>query len=391
MGCSAKVDPPPPPDPLPPRFATVPLELQVLETPMRALTSFDAGVEGLGVNGADHPVVVSAGRVFELLPEGPVARTLFTADGDPTRLGSVGTIAARHDGGAWLASENGVFVVDTRYVWRSGWTSNATQVVERASGPLGGIWVVGDRLVRYREDGGHQLTVPGLERVEALALTTDGARGFVTGRGALRLLSSSEEGIVAEAHVPELTLTNARSPVAGGAVLAALADEGLVVFDSRKTPSWRLLTGLQARALAVDPTSNALWIRTDTQLVVVDGELARATPIDVAQSPLKTLVLDGYGDVLMPVASGVLRLETGVDRRTVGFQTDIVPLVNRRCVACHSSYAQRSSFFAIAEDALSRVRSGDMPRCENGARCQQPLPATEAAVLESWVRGGKAP
>lgn len=392
VGCAAEIELPPlPAEPLPPRFVTVSLEPQVLEAPVRELTTVDGGVDAVGVNGADHPVVVSQGRVLELLPGGPVTRTLFAAESDPTRLGSVHTITPRLDGGTWLASETGLFVIDAHYVWRSGWATSATQVIERPNGGLNGLWLVGDGLVRQRAEGGHRLVVSGLERVDALALTADGSRGFVTGQGVLRVLSSTDAGVVSEAPVPELTLTNVRSPVAGRTLLAAQADEGLVVFDARKDPAWKLFTGLTVRAMVADPASNALWVRTDSQLVVIDGDLARATPLDGAQGPLPKLVIDAHGDVLMPVADGVLRFKTGVERLTVGFEADVGPLITRRCVTCHGWYAERATFSPLAEEALSRVRSGDMPRCENGVRCKQPLPAVEAALLEGWVRGGKAP
>jgi hypothetical protein len=62
-------------------------------------------------------------------------------------------------------------------------------------------------------------------------------------------------------------------------------------------------------------------------------------------------------------------------------------------VMCHADFTDIGVFSPIAEDALQRVRSGDMPRCTGGLPCpgEQHLTADDYAVLEGWIRGGKQP
>ena len=91
----------------------------------------------------------------------------------------------------------------------------------------------------------------------------------------------------------------------------------------------------------------------------------------------------------------------------VDFERDIVPLLAKRCVECHSGREPKGGLDLTSRDAvfkggesgsvisagkpleslmIERVTAGEMPPESRGQ--SQQLPATEIALLENWIAGG---
>ena len=107
------------------------------------------------------------------------------------------------------------------------------------------------------------------------------------------------------------------------------------------------------------------------------------------------LTVDRFGDVWVAEADGLSRKSLGSSgTERTSFAVDVLPWVQERCSMCHMNQTQNFEdyevFQAIAEDALIRVRSGDMPRCGGGVRCspEETLTSEQYAVLEQWIRDG---
>jgi len=96
------------------------------------------------------------------------------------------------------------------------------------------------------------------------------------------------------------------------------------------------------------------------------------------------------------LASGATVEIYGVSAETnrVGFAADLRPWIQTHCALCHSThtadFTDPAVFRARAEDALRRVRAGDMPRCNGALRCGPEQLLTDYPLLEGWIRGGYA-
>ncbi|MEW5740752.1 MAG: hypothetical protein AB1938_17625 [Myxococcota bacterium] len=351
-----------------------------------------APVEAVGATRAGTLVVAGDGRVQEVVAGALTRRTLY-ANGSLDALGAVAQVSPRVEGGAWLAAANGLFVLEGEYVSASPLSEGrggVFSVVERSAGALEGLWFASDSgLVRRKGSALDALLVPGLVTVKQVAISGDGARGFAAGEGGLRLLSVVEGRLMAQE--PVLTLTDVSHVAAGRTVLGALAREGLVIVDPGRTPAWRLfpLTGHTLLALAGDGTADVLWLRTADGVLAVEGDTVKR--LEVAAAASVSLALTPGGDVLVSSEDGVRRLRTGVGTTDVSFARDLAPWLSTTCGACHSTYTNLPDFAPRAEDALRRVKNGDMPRCDGSTRCAQPLSPSDYAVLDGWIRGGKQP
>ena len=70
------------------------------------------------------------------------------------------------------------------------------------------------------------------------------------------------------------------------------------------------------------------------------------------------------------------------------------PAIQNDCSMCHQNQTADFEVYEVfverAEDALARVRAGDMPRCDGSVRCppESALSPADYAVLEQWLRDG---
>lgn len=348
----------------------------------------------LGVAGNGQPLVgLVDSTLHALTASGLERRRLFAGPGDPVFLGTLRDLGARAAGGAWLAADAGLFSVDTQYVLPIAALSPLLGVQEATTGPLAGLWLMtSDTLYLSLEDELASFEIPELAGPhQALAIRPDGGEALTVAGG---------EALVLVADGPDLDVfslgfeLSARSVAATADGLWIAADEGLFF---RGADGWQSLQ-VQGAPLVVGPLesdTNRVYAADGTDLYLLDVEAG--TP--------RAQRLAGLGDGLVtPDGNGGFwlarngQLEGYSLSGAARFADDIVPFIETHCVACHgdgaSDYRQYDVFAPRAEAALTRIRSGDMPRCGAGQlRCPESehLTPDNYAILERWIAEGKLP
>lgn len=348
--------------------------------------------EAVGVDGGGHVVAVSGGVTYAL-ERGALAKKPMYADvGDIPSLGDISAIADRPNGGAWLASDRGLFSVDRHFVVRSPVSealSGLADASEAAGGPLVGLWLVADGLYRQRGEVLDEIAVPGLSAPNRVAVSRDGQWGLVTDGTALALLRAEGGELVARAL--DLGLGDVRDLARGPDAVWAATAQGLLRADASGLTRFDLGPNPIAVAeVAVDASTGTAWARIDGALVAVQGASLVRYPTGANEAGL---AVDQLGDVYTIADGALIHRGTGAEGSAVTFQ-DVLPWIQTHCSACHmnqtANFEDYEVFADRAEDALSRVRSGDMPRCQGSLRCDedQALSPTDYAVLEQWIRDG---
>lgn len=352
-------------------------------------------VTAVGMSADGNLVLVAGDRVYELIAGELTRRSLYAQGSDPTTLGAVSTIVPRASGGAWLASANGLFVVDGEYVTHSpvmvgmGPLSGASEV---STGSLNGLWLAATNGVyrrqtaetfRYRIDGYG-------EAAGAIAADPDGAGALAVLGSELVLLTPGEMGPAAAEPPEDVGTVNAVASAKGA--LFAATSKGLYRWQRTATPQWTRFTLGDAAAVdvKVDPVTGAAWVVTADALLRLDVD---ALTTFARPAGTEKLAIDRLGDLWTAKAATLVRVKAGVGATTSSFMTDLRPWLTTNCTSCHSDFSDIVAFKPKAEAALQRVRTGDMPRCNGGVPCptEQHLKPEQFAVLEAWIRGGKQP
>ena len=341
---------------------------------------------GLDAEGRVRAVVdgqsyVVTGGQLELRPR-------FADDGAPSQFGAISRIRPRVAGGAWLAAATGLWSATELFVRHRPTdlpSPDLVDVAEVASGALAGLWLAAG-------DGTYWASATEVVRIEAdrpaerLAATPDAVA--LVDAGAVRILTAASDGL----YIQDAPFSHAVVDVeANGGDLYAATDGGLFRY---RAGEWREVS-LAAAPVAITSlavSGHDLWVRTSTGVIRVSGDTATEFP-SLGRGPL---AVDALGDVYAPTVDGLARASTGIVGADVPtFRQDVRPWIDDRCAVCHSNQTQDfrddEVFRAIADDALTRVRSGDMPRCAGGVRCppESALSPDDYAVLERWIRAGR--
>jgi hypothetical protein len=353
-------------------------------------------VAAVGMSTAGNLVLVADGRVYERIAGELVRRSLYAQGTDPTSLGTVSAIVPRAKGGAWIAGDNGLFVVDGTYVTHSpvmvgmGPVAGLTEV---AQGNLNGLWLAATNGVYRRQTAEtFRYNIEGYGEVASgVAGDPDGAGAFAVLDGKLVLLTPGEAATPAAAEPPEDPGKVNAVAGAKGALYAATA-RGLFRWVRTATPAWTRFTlgDTEALDVKVDPVTQAAWVVTADALIRIDGDQATSY---ARPAGTQSLAVDRIGDLWTAKASTLVRVQAGAGSAEAKFATDLKPWLQQRCTSCHADFADPVAFSPKAESALQRVRTGDMPRCTGGVPCPQTqwLMPADYAVLEGWIRGGKQP
>lgn len=378
-----------------------------------ALLAAPSTIEVIGATSAGELVVSAGGRIYEVLAGAPEPRALYAEGGDPTALGAVHRITPRAGGRAWLAAEAGLFELLPHYVTRVYEDVGAVHdLAELAGGPMAGLWLATSGGLLRREDAGgtpgaeggvwSRWELPNLDGApEELAF--DASAGALVRSGPELALLEAEGGTISSDR-PPLDSGDVYALAAGGGALYAGTARGLYRFDPSRTPRWTRFTlageaaaAVPVLAVIVDPTSGVAWARTPSALVRADGDdlSTFALPqLDPAATPRPRLAIDARGEVYA-TRGEVLDRVSSQPGASATFTVDVLPWISARCSPCHRNQTQDFEDYAVfapkAEAALSRVRSGDMPRCSGSLICptEQRLSAEDYAVLERWIRAGK--
>lgn len=383
-------------DPFERSYAETELSLSPLELRPERTVTLPGPAAVFGTNGNGLPVVSLAdGTVYALNAEGFERRRLYAGPGDPVFLGAIRDLGARAEGGTWLAADAGLFVVDTQYILPIAPLGPVLQVEDARQGALSGLWLVtANALLLALEGELATFEIPDLLGPHrALAISPDGSRGLTIAGGEPLLLVP--DGLDLDVFTLPFEVT-ARSVASTRDGLWMSADEGLFLLPEGRS-SW---LGLEAEGapLVVGPLESddeRIYASRNDDLILLEMDGAE----------VRAQVAAGHGDRLVaPDGNGGFWLATP-DRAegyrlssTTRFARDVVPFLDTHCAQCHgegpSDYRVFENFSPRAEAALTRIRSGDMPRCGVGqVRCPESehLTPESYAVLETWIAGGKLP
>ncbi|MCA9554156.1 MAG: hypothetical protein KC933_29245 [Myxococcales bacterium] len=353
-----------------------------------------ADPDAVGVD-ADHHVVVVAGGVTYALEQGAlVPRPLYAEAGEPEVLGAARAVAPKAATGAWLATDAGLFSVDRHFVTRSPMSEVASDVgavADVAAGPLAGLWLVSQGILHHATDALDALSVPGLGQVSHFAVSADGAF-LVAAQGAtVRVLEPGDGGLVA--RDPSLALGTVHGLAGAPGAVWLATSTGLYETDGAGFTRYTFgqASAPEVTQVAVDPATGGVWAAAGGSLYYVQGNLLKRHGGAAGE---RGLVVDQLGDLYSMASGALIYRGTGATDGTAVTFGDVVPWIEARCSACHSNqtsdFRDYDVFITRAEDALARVRSGDMPRCAGSVRCptEEALAPADYAVLEQWIRDG---
>ncbi len=345
--------------------------------------------EAVGVDAEGRLRAVVSGQTFVVEAGALDLRQRYGDPGAPDRLGQVYRIRPRLAGGAWLATETGLWSADGLFVrHRPTDLTDPTvaDVMEVDAGPLAGLWLAAT-------DGVYWIATDTAQRIESerpaqkLAVSADAAA--LVSDGIVRILTT-EAG---ELRIADAPFTDPVTDVAAtfGALFVA-TEAGLYRYQDDAWTQYTLADdGAPAPVESLAVAGTSVWARTDTSVIRwADDSLTAFAALGTGP-----LAVDQLGDVYAPSPDGLARGSTGVlGDEVVTFTADVRPWIEAHCALCHANqtqdFRQVDVFRGVASEALTRVRSGDMPRCAGGVRCppESYLSPDEYAVLEQWIRAG---
>jgi ligand-binding sensor domain-containing protein len=367
-----------------------------------------ASVGVLGATKDGHILAVAGDEIVLVDGKALTQRWLYSDGSAPLSIGRINAIAPRAAQGAWIGADGGVFYLDTLYILQASFTTGkgaVRGVTEAPSGPLAGLWLATDDGLFLRSGSSlTELTVQGAQGgASMVAVEDDGSAMLTVIGGKLYLLTTSGSDILSQA--PPLDAGSINALAGGKGVLYAATAKGVLRWRADRTPTWTQLslstdamTPASARAMTVDAGSQALWVLTEGGLSQVQGDatIAYAMPSVGTSTAPPSLVADAIGDLWTADPTHLELVTTGRTSSTaVTFAKDVSPWIGKHCAMCHMNQTQNfedyATFAPLAEMALTRVRMGDMPRCNGGIPCpaDQHLQESDYAVLADWIRAGK--
>jgi hypothetical protein len=384
-----------PPEPPPPQLTVV----TGTGDPGSALAQSELDAPGtvtaLGLTQEGDLVVVADGLVYQRVAGELVLKNLYAEASDPQSLGAVKQIVPRVAGGAWLAADNGLFMLEGDYVSHSPVMAGMGPLAGASEAPKGiltGLWLAAsDGVYRRTPQDTQRYDVDGYaQNASAIAAEQTGAGAFALLGPSLVLLTPGDT--VPQAALPPDDVGGVQALAGGSGALFAATDRGVFRWKPALTPAWTrfALDGTGALDLQLDPVSGAAWVMTATALIRIDGD---AITSFARPDGTQLLAVDRLGDLVTAKGATLVQLKTGAGAMAATFSADMKPFIEAHCVMCHADFTDVAAFSQNALEALQRVRSGDMPRCNGGLPCpaDQHLSPDQYAVLEAWIRGGEQP
>ncbi len=346
--------------------------------------------QALGINQEHRLVLAASAGIFTEVRGTLEDRPLYVGTGENPNMGVTRMVHPKSTGGAWLATDQGLYSVERHFVTRSPLSdqmSDVLHIADVAHGDLKGLWVVSTQGLWLKTERNLEQVNPHLSRPKHIAVDGEGRFAVLTAQTNLVVLSLDQGTL----QTLDIDLdTGTIFGVVGTADAVWLAtDNGLFKTDGQNWHRYPL--GAQVTEIAADPTTGAIWARIPSALIQVSGDILTRFPTNPDET---SLAIDRLGDVHSLAAGALLRRGTGAtDGEPVTF-AKLKPWLQEHCSQCHSNqtadFEDYTVFAERAEDALARVRTGDMPRCGGGVRCapQMTLSPSDYAVLEQWVRDG---
>lgn len=350
-----------------------------------------ASAQALGVDGEAHVVVIAEGLAYVAVGGQLDKRTLYAGPGEPTSMGQPRAVRARPGAGAWIATSSGLYALDPHFVTRSPLserTPDVNDVAEAAAGPLAGIWILDAAGLWTKNPAGLQQVHVDLPEARWIAVDTLGQFALLASEQSLQLLT--KQGDALSALEIRLDTGLIRGLAAAPGRLWVATERGLFETDGQ---SWthHPLQGQSIEAVATDPATGAAWARSPQALWQVQGTTHTRYGSGLDEVGLS---VDGLGDVFGLASGALFKRGTGAPRGEAVTFSDVQPWLTTHCAQCHQNqtadFLVYDAFVERAEEALARVRSGDMPRCQGSVRCptDAALAPADYSVLEQWIRDG---
>lgn len=346
--------------------------------------------EALGINEEHRLVLAAAGGVFAEVRGVLQDRPLYVGTDEAPSMGKVFSVHPKSGGGAWLAGEQGLYSVERHFVTRSPLSealSEVHQVADVPSGALKGLWILDTAGLWLRSEGSFDKVNAHLTSPTLIAADAWGRFALMASTSDLVLLNM-QDGVLQSLDIDLDTGTIYGLTGTPNAVWVA-ASNGLFKTDGTRWTHYPL--GAKATEIAADPATGAVWVRTEGGLIQVTDNVTTRYPTGGDEIGL---AVDQLGDVHSLASGALLRRGTGAaDGNAVDFAM-LKPWLQANCSTCHNNQTANFEDYAVfverAEEALARVRTGDMPRCGGGIRCppELTLSPSDFAVLEQWVRDG---
>jgi len=352
------------------------------EAELRPLTGqllgFDAG----------RPVrATEAGLVRGLDETETVIEFVALEEGDEAPVDPSAVVTS--EAGAWLAAGNGIYALEGSFLLVVDAAGRPDWVTAGAGALSGFWWAQGTDLRRWTEDASDAIDLSDFGTPTALVFTED--------RGLLRIEDrlfelTEDEGYTLRDLTPE---NGVAGPAVGHDGAWWVADgSGLLRRPAGQDGPWTRYTLEREVVDLASGADGALWVQTADALLRMEAPYERA--VTRSEAPADGLV-DASDGTVARLLQDSLQVWVDTTGPLVGFEDDVLPWLNENgCITCHSvspgDYSNYEVFSDLAGEALSRVQSGDMPRCGAGV-CppEEQLTPEEYAILEAWIAGGRAP
>lgn len=341
-----------------------------------------------GVDAEGDLVFGTAEGLFRARSDGPEPIPFYTERPDvEVAAGGVVAVLPRAEGGAWIVATNGLYRTQGRFhVLVDPSLTGTGRAFVTSAPPFDGLWITtADGLVRLTTVAVYDYEVADPGALRGLDAAADGSAVLLVRGETVSLLAAAAGGLeetevpLAFAGAQTVLRVDGRWWVGGDALFAGDApDEG---WTRHPVPS-------PVTALGRGPDGRAWWCGGEGVYALDDGEARR-----IHSGPVDRAAFGPSGDLWVVTGTVAARWRAEDDARP-SFAADVSPwLAEQGCIDCHAlpalDFRRFDDFRSVATDALSRVASGDMPRCGNGLCAPEDrLRSEDYAVLERWIETG---
>lgn len=319
---------------------------------------------------------------------------LFTAAPDVEAPATdVRSVVPRVDGGAWILADTGLYrTTEGFHVLVDPSIDQGRLAFPGGAAPFDGVWIATPTdLLQLSAGGFRSFSIPHAADLTGLATAVDGREVGLLGSDGVQLLRPTADAFELQPTMGPIEAPRAIAHhdgqwwVAGASLHASAEPETLWTRHPLPEAATQLATG----------PDGALWFAGRRSVyAVVDGAAERRFEAPVGCEIEQLLSAPG-GDLWARCGERAFGWRAGPSGPS--FAQDVLPWLEANgCVACHAAPALDfriiDDFRSVASDALSRVASGDMPRCANGPCPPDEQLTPEAyAILGDWIEGGMMP
>ncbi len=380
------------------------IEPPVQEEPALQLSpniDLSQAIEDLALDAQGELLVSTGSQLYQMAAGQLSVRPLYAEPQEPQTMGKILAMSPLADGGAWVAAEEGLYTLQSLYLTASSLKLDGPvrKLLTIKLGPTAGLWLATDSGLHWlSQDNQLKALAMGKLSQGITALAADQRGQMLLQRGSEVSWVKLESGKLFD-HPLGFPIGEVTAVASAGQTLLLQTQTHLYLHLYEPSERWVEVklpqsTWLPLRYISGDQLAGRFWAQT------LGGDLLEFDAQQIIKRPGLNLhvppVVDGLGRIYK--AGGSILLSGSVSSGPeLSFEKDIRPWLQTHCLACHSSqgadFSAYETFRPLAEDALHRVKNGDMPRCEGSARCadEQQLKPENYQILLRWLREGRKP